>query len=491
MVTRIEWSEKLARPVRGMAGRPFSDSPAYMIGGPDGNGRQPDGDINMEETKPGDLISLSTVARTSPKLPFRVAIRDRDNVLACERLQHKVIAEPGIPLDVSQIVNGLRTQPGGAKQREDPSVVQSTGVRPRWWVLVLAGALVSTAAGFLFALPTLGTDHWHVEIRTYLGQFWCWALLTPAIVFLDRRLPFSGRELGKRLSAHILASVVFTEIFFYIFTVMRISMGIAPRSSLNISQLFSAAVIGWQIWCWLIYWVILGGLQAYQYYVRYMNSELRLERLEHSVSEARLNALRMQLDPHFLFNALNTISSHVERDPKLTRRMIEHLGDLLRMSLESKDRQEVPLAEELAFLEHYLEIQKIRFGDQLRVVMDVAPEVKYAAVPSMFIQPLVENAIRHGISRRASGGTIVVRAKPLGERLEIRVIDDGVGLPMGWKIEEAEGLGLSITRQRIAGLHPNGTSRFGVKNRSEGGTEVEVSLPLRLVGDEQHERAYA
>lgn len=359
------------------------------------------------------------------------------------------------------------------------------------WVLALAAALTTTAAGTLFALPALGTAQWHDEIRIYLAQFWCWGLLTPAIVLLDLRLPFSERELGRKLAAHILASFLFTEIYFYLFTAMRVLMGVTPRSSLRISQLFVPSVVGWQIWCWLIYWIILGGLQAYQYYQRYINSELRLERLEHSVSEARLNALRMQLDPHFLFNALNTISSHVERDPKLTRRMIEHLGDLLRMSLESKDRQEVPLAEELAFLEHYLEIQKIRFGDQLRVVMDVAPEVKYAAVPSMFIQPLVENAIRHGISRRASGGTIVVRAKPLGERLEIRVIDDGVGLPMGWKIEEAEGLGLSITRQRIAGLHPNGASRFAVRNRTEGGAEVEVSLPLRLVGDEKDERAYA
>jgi LytS/YehU family sensor histidine kinase len=272
---------------------------------------------------------------------------------------------------------------------------------------------------------------------------------------------------------------------------MRVFLGIAPWSSLRLSQLFSPGVLGWQIWFSLIYWIILGGLQAYQYYWRYVNSELRLEKLEHSFSEARLNALRMQLDPHFLFNALNTISSHVERDPKLTRRMIEHLGDLLRMSLESKDRQEVPLAEELAFLDHYLEIQKIRFGEQLRIVMDVAPEVKYAAVPSMFIQPLVENAIRHGISRRASGGTITVRAKPLGDKLEIRVLDDGIGLPLGWKLEESEGLGLSITRQRIAGLHPNGDSRFVVRNRMEGGTEVDVSLPLRLVGDEKDERAYA
>jgi sensor histidine kinase YesM len=391
---------------------------------------------------------------------------------------------------VIESVHAKRTQ--DAWTFEEPALPPrlGTGVR-RWLILAVFGALVSTAAGVLFALPTLGTDHWHTELRTYLGQFWCWALLTPAIVWLDRRLPFSGRELGKRLAVHILTSILFTEAFFYIFTALRVLMGVAPRSSLQISGMFSAAVVGWQIWCWLIYWVILGGIQAYQYYQRYLNSELRLERLEHSFSEARLNALRMQLDPHFLFNALNTISSHVERDPKLTRRMIEHLGDLLRMSLESKDRQEVPLAEELAFLEHYLEIQKIRFGEQLRVVMDVAPEVKYAAVPSMFIQPLVENAIRHGISRRASGGTIVVRAKPLGDRLEIRVIDDGVGLPLGWKIEEAEGLGLSITRQRIAGLHPHGASRFVVKNRKEGGTEVEVSLPLRLVGDEKSERAYA
>jgi len=396
---------------------------------------------------------------------------------------------------VRQNVAGLTSQPGewiGPEFR--PGEERRAGARGRfagsWWGLALIGVLISTAAGILFALPVLGTVHWHDDLRIYLAQFWSWAMLTPAIALLDRRLPYSGRELGRRLGAHILASLFFTEIYFYLFTTIRALFGVTPWSSLRPSQIFSPAVVGWQLWCWLIYWVILGGLQAYHYYGRYVNSELRLERLEHSFSEARLNALRMQLDPHFLFNALNTISSHVERDPKLTRRMIEHLGDLLRMSLESKDRQEVPLAEELAFLEHYLEIQKIRFGDQLRVVIDVAPEVKYAAVPSMFIQPLVENAIRHGISRRASGGTLVVRAKPEGDRLEISVMDDGVGLPLGWTLEGSEGLGLSITRQRIAGLHPDGTSRFAIRNRAEGGTVVEVSLPLRL-GEEANERAYA
>ena len=360
-----------------------------------------------------------------------------------------------------------------------------------WAGRVLIGAVVSTGAGVLFALPSFSTKQWHMELRVYLAQFWGWCLVTPLIVLVDRRLPIPGRELGRRFSAHLLASLVFTEVYFYIFTVIRALLGVTPWSSLRLSQLLSPSIIGWQLWSWLIYWVIVGGLLAYRYYERYLNSELRLERLEHSFSEARLNALRMQLDPHFLFNALNTISSHVERDPKLTRRMIEHLGDLLRMSLESKDRQEVPLIEEIAFLEHYLEIQKIRFGDQLRVVMDVGPDVRYAAVPAMVIQPLVENAIRHGISRRASGGTVTVRAVADGERLEIRVTDDGVGLPLGWTLEGSEGLGLSITRQRIAGIHPNGASRFAVRNRAESGTEVEISLPLRLVGEEINERAYA
>lgn len=404
-----------------------------------------------------------------------------------------LVSDPVPAPNVSGKKVAARAQSGGWASPDDEHTRTSWigRLRQHWWGVALIGAVICTVAGILFALPVLGTFRFHDQLRIYLAQFWVWGLLTPLIVLLDQRLPFSAREIGRRLAVHILASLFFTEIYFYLFTTIRALFAVTPWSSLTFRQIFSAEGVGWQLWCWLIYWVILGGLQAYQYYGRFVNSELRLERLEHSFSEARLNALRMQLDPHFLFNALNTISSHVERDPKLTRRMIEHLGDLLRMSLESKDRQEVPLAEELAFIEHYLEIQKIRFGDQLRVVIDVAPEVKYAAVPSMFIQPLVENAIRHGISRRASGGMLVVRARPELERLEIRVMDDGVGLPLGWSLEGSEGLGLSITRQRIAGIHPNGKSRFVVRNRAEGGTVVEVSLPLRLVGDEADERAYA
>jgi LytS/YehU family sensor histidine kinase len=138
----------------------------------------------------------------------------------------------------------------------------------------------------------------------------------------------------------------------------------------------------------------------------------------------------------------------------------------------------------LAFLDRYLAIQKIRFGDRLQIEMRISPEVQFAAVPSLFIQPLVENAIRHGISSRSSGGSVIVSAERAAEQLRIRVIDDGVGLPPRWTLERCAGLGLSVTRDRITGLHPDGASYFAIRPRAGGGTEAEVRLPLRLNGED-------
>jgi two-component system LytT family sensor kinase len=263
-----------------------------------------------------------------------------------------------------------------------------------------------------------------------LTLWWSWGIVTPFILWADRQIPVSNKQLARRVLAHLLPSLLVTAVYVYLLGIVRATFGMVPWHRLP-SVRYLTDGRGLVLWNWLVYWLILGAWQAYRYYDHYIAAELRLERLEKNFSEARLNALRMQLDPHFLFNALNTISSQVERDPKLARGMIEHLGDLLRMSLESKDRQEVPLAEEMAFLEHYLAIQKIRFGDHLRIETQIAPEVKYASVPCLFIQPLVENAIRHGISRRASGGTVIVSAHRVGNRLDIRVLDDGLGLPVG------------------------------------------------------------
>ena len=244
---------------------------------------------------------------------------------------------------------------------------------------ILLLALGLTLLGAVFSLDMVSDMGWERALEQGLSQFWAWGLLVPLIVAIDRRLPFGTKQIGRRMGAHLAACLVVTAIYLYVFFAMQAAFGVEKWTALRPSIMFSMARLGWFFWSLIFYWTIVGGVQAFQYYQQYLRSELRLERMERSLAEARLNALRMQLDPHFLFNALNTISSHVERNPKLTRRMIEHLGDLMRMSLESKDRQEVPLSEEMAFLEHYLEIQRIRFGNHLQVRLQIDPAVRLPA----------------------------------------------------------------------------------------------------------------
>src|SRR5580704_15894624 len=353
----------------------------------------------------------------------------------------------------------------------------------RWVGGFLFAAVLWTSLGFIFALPNLGMGPRKVVLLSALALWWSWGLLAFVIIAVDARLPFSAAQLGRRIAAHVLLSLVFTSLFVYVLVAMRALLGLQNLSTMRDPHLFASALRGMFLWNLLIYWVIAGGWQAYRYNQSYVSSELRSERLERQFSEARLNVLRMQLNPHFLFNALNTISSQVERDPRLARTMIEHLGDLLRLSLDARDRQEIPLTEELAFLDHYVAIKKIRFAENLRIEIQVTPEVKYALVPCLIVQPLVENAIRHGISRRTSGGTVTVTAQHRRGGLEIRVADDGVGLPTGWTLETSSGIGLSVTRERVLGLYPDGNSSFSVRPRSGGGTEVEISLPMRLAGE--------
>ena len=206
----------------------------------------------------------------------------------------------------------------------------------------------------------VNAPNWRMALLGSLSQWWAWGLVSPLIFALDRRMPFSGKQLARRFLAHLLPSFLFTAGYMYVYAGVLALFRLGSWEMLLSTKILENAFKGMFLWSWLVYWLIVGGWQAYQYYGRYLSTELRMERLERRFTEARLNVLRMQLDPHFLFNALNTISSQVERDPKLARAMIEHLGDLLRMSLETRDKQEIPLAEELAFLDHYLAIQRIR-----------------------------------------------------------------------------------------------------------------------------------
>lgn len=230
-----------------------------------------------------------------------------------------------------------------------------------------------------------------------------------------------------------------------------------------------------------MYFLIVGSWQIYLYHQRFLLSELKIERLQRSFSDARLNLLRMQLDSHFLFNTLNTVSSQIVREPGLARNMIEHLSVLLRLSLDLEGAQRITLAEELAFLDHYLAIQLLRFGDHLTVTLDIGEGIDNVLVPSVFLQPLVENAIRHGISSKLAGGEIIVSAHRAGAQIVIKVLDDGVGLPLDWALEKQAGLGLKTTRERFIGLYAQAQVSFELARRAEHGTAVHIAFPAVFV----------
>jgi two-component system LytT family sensor kinase len=335
-----------------------------------------------------------------------------------------------------------------------------------------------TLVAVIFSLPQLERSRdLHRILLSALAQWWSWGILVPGIVAVDRALPFAVQRIVPRFITLFALGPFVSILYGYVEAALKAALCAGKWSRLSGMGVVNEAFME-MFWSMLVYCLIVGVWEAYRYHQRFVSAELQMERLQRNFSEARLNSLRMQLDPHFLFNALNTVSSQVEREPKLARKMIEHLGDLLRLSLNSQGVQEISLAEELAFLDHYLAIQRIRFGEALKVEMRIAPDVKDAMVPSLFIQPLVENSIRHGISKRARGGSIVLSAQRLEETIVLQVLDDGVGLPAGWSFETHKGVGLSVTSERFAGLYPGNTSHFDVRRRSESGTEVTISFPL-------------
>jgi LytS/YehU family sensor histidine kinase len=214
---------------------------------------------------------------------------------------------------------------------------------------------------------------------------------------------------------------------------------------------------------------IVHGIEAHR---RYREREVHAARLETELAAARLDALTAQLQPHFLFNTLNSIATLMRRDVDAAEEMLAHLGALLHKTLRSGERHEVTLAEELELLEQYLAIMQIRFEDRLVVRKNIDAGVTGASVPQLVLQPLVENAIRHGISRRPGAGLIEIAATRLGQSLEITVRDDGDGM-----VGESEGIGLSNTRRRLRQLYGDAQA-LELAPAAEGGLRVTLRVPL-------------
>jgi signal transduction histidine kinase len=340
-------------------------------------------------------------------------------------------------------------------------------------------ALLWTIVGLLQAFPDALKGFQWPSFAGKMIEAWCWALLTPAILWIDRRLTSAQPSVVRLTISHLLLSAPFSLAHTYLSGIAEYPIGEIWWSPLRSSEFAIFYFLGG----WTTYAAFVGALQALKFYNRFMTSQVELARVEKTLLEARLNALRLQLEPHFLFNTLNAISSELSASPALARKMIEDLGALLRRSLDYQSCAEITLAQELALLDHYLSIQKLRFGKRLEIRTDVDPEVLSAMVPSMLFQPLVENAIRHGIEGRLSGGMVALSARRVGGFLQIEVIDDGVGLPRNWRLETRAGLGVGVTRERLEALYPSASGDiFTIGRRKGGGTEVTIRIPLNGAG---------
>jgi hypothetical protein len=346
-------------------------------------------------------------------------------------------------------------------------------VKPGAYRTIVA-ALAWTAAGGIFALPYVLRGMGFTTLFSVIINCWLWGALTPLIKRVHDHLSATVRRPLPQLAAHTVCGLALTALYVVVAAALEDGLGLLNWNPW--SQ--PLGLLDWFYWAMLVYCIIIGALTGLKYYRRALMDELQIERLKRGYAEAQLNTLRTQLDPHFLFNALNGISACVEHEPRLARRMIEHLGDLLRISLDTRHRGEVSLAEEMAFLEHYFALHRMRFAERLAITVSVMPEVEHTRVPSLLLQPLVENAIRHGISGRVAGGRITVSARRVADQVEIRVVDDGVGLPPGWTMDRARGLGISVTRERLSTMYPDGASTFAVAPHADGGTEAKIVLPL-------------
>ena len=346
---------------------------------------------------------------------------------------------------------------------------------------ILLEALIILAAWTVFGLILTSQIYWQVVtggrpappviiiLRANMITAYLWALETVIIFSLARRVPIERRRLALGISVHVVAAVVISA--------ARVAYNIklmGPRPFVEFFvQLASTNA--------LYYALLLGIAHAVMYYERYRESERTAERLTAGLTEARLQALKMQLQPHFLFNTLNAISALIPAEAQPARRMVARLGDLLRISLEHEETQEVTLREELVFLEPYLEIEQARLQERLTIAMQIAPDTLDARVPHLLLQPLVENAIRHGISSRIEPGRVEISAGRAvdGRSLCLEVRDDGPGIERNSELRTRKGVGLTNVQSRLQELYGDEHS-FTLTNHPDGGVVVKISLPLRI-----------
>jgi two-component system LytT family sensor kinase len=338
---------------------------------------------------------------------------------------------------------------------------------------------------YLVADPAGVAGQWGKAVFGILVSYaWPWALVTPLIFYLTDIFPLRQGRFGRHLTLHFTLGLLLTLL---LVAIEVIAAGLLSNNSLK-PEILAGNFLNALRLCLHIqvmtYWAIVGIRQGFAWYYGSKERELESALLQLKVSEmeaglklAQLDALKMQLHPHFLFNTLNTISVLMPEDVVGARRMLFKLSDLLRATLKTSDH-EITLRQELDLLRCYLEIEQTRFQDRLTVRMNIDPEALDAKAPTLILQPLVENAIKHGIAPRAAPGVVEISAARNNGAIELRVSDDG-SETADFESGRPTGVGLANVRARLEKLYP-GSFRFEMKRGELGGMEIFLSIPHRI-----------
>jgi two-component system, LytTR family, sensor kinase len=297
-----------------------------------------------------------------------------------------------------------------------------------------------------------------------------WLAWLPLILRLGAATPLRRGLVGRAVAVHLVAAgaiaALYAELMVRLMTQawpFPVPASAGPVATWGIRFQFGVMSYGF----------VLAWGYVHQYFSASRARDLAVARLEAELAQAQLRALKAQLQPHFLFNTLHAVTVLIRRDPEAATRTVMRLSDLLRMTLVDAERQEAPLADELRFVRLYLDIEQTRFRERLQVVWDVPPELGGAAVPTLLLQPLVENALRHGIEPTAAGGRVTIAGERVDGRLVLRVVNDGLGLR-----PRRTGVGMASVRGRLERLYGE-AQRFELAERQGGVVEATVELPYR------------
>ena len=387
-------------------------------------------------------------------------------------------------LSVTSAANGVTS---GAEQASNGQ---------RRWLIGLLGFAGWTLVGLFFSVQIYLLFNvlegqalpWWRAITSTLPDWYIWALLSLFIIRLSQRFPLDRENWRRGLLIHLPAGLIVPLIQLTLavtvlhFLTMRHL--VPPRTW---PQRFRINFFYYYHWGVLTYWAIVGASHALQYYRSLRERTLRASQLEAQlaqarleVTEAQLKALKMQIHPHFLFNTLQNISALLAEDAAAADRMIARLGDFLRLTLANSGAQTVTLQQELEFLRRYLEIEQVRYQDRLTTHFDIEPQTLAAQTPNLILQPIIENAIKHGLAQPTNAGRIEVRAARRNHWLRIEVRDNGAGLPSQAEANGVgrEGLGLANTRARLQRLYGS-AHRFELSNAADGGLLVTLEIPFQ------------